>query len=122
MKLHLNKSDGINLITASGDGFVAVNGEEYRASLIVLPDRVIADWPARDAESLCPSDFDSVIAANPDVLVFGSGGKFALAQGEWLIRFAAAGIGVETMDTRAACRTYNILAADGRAVAAALIV
>jgi uncharacterized protein len=121
MKLHRERAD-INLITACGDGFVAVGEARFSRSVVVFPARIISAWPPAAVAELSAGHFAPIWEENPEVVIVGCGRAFAPAQGEWLREFVRRGVGIETMDTPAACRTYNILAADGRQAAAALII
>lgn len=121
MKLHLANPTGINLITAYGDAFVEVNRERRSSSLILLPD-ALADWPVASFDGLGHDQLDHLVAYRPALVLLGTGRRHRFPHPDLYRALIAAGIGLEHMDTGAACRTYNILAAEGRAVAAALIV
>jgi uncharacterized protein len=126
MKLHLTQAAGNQLITGYGDGWVAVNTVRYDRSLIVLPERVIEDWDGIDSKGL---DFDSLTVAHferiaelkPEVVLLGTGKTHRFIHPRLTAPLTAMGVSVECMDTAAACRTYNILMAEGRQVAAGLI-
>ena len=122
MKIERDQAFGRNAFTGYGAGYVEVNGERYRASLLVSGERLVADWPARSVEALTPADLAPLLEMKPEVVVLGTGAAFRLPQPRLLAPLARAGIGVESMDTQAACRTYNILLSEGRHVVAALIV
>jgi len=121
MKLHLSRPDGRNQITASGKGFVEINGARLEQSLIVLPERLIAPWPVTDVRALDETACDQLAALGVQVLLLGTGERIAFPPPRLIARIGAGRAGVEVMDTRAACRTYNILMGEGRAVGAALI-
>jgi uncharacterized protein len=120
MKLHLSRSSGINQIDGSGPGHVLVNGRRHEASLIVLPDEVVPTWAA-DFDSLAAVHFDALALRAPEIVLLGSGSRLRFPSPGLYAALIKARIGVEVMDTPAACRTYNILAGEGRRVAAALI-
>ena len=120
MKLHLTQSDGQNLITGYGAGYIEINRKRYEHSLIVLPDSLIADWHAKDFESLSTEHFDQLVALKPEVVLLGTGDKHRFIHPKLTKSLTEAGISLECMDTAAACRTYNILMAEGRHVAAAI--
>lgn len=122
MKLHLSRNTTLNSVTSYGRGYVAINGVRHERSLVVLPDRIVADWNVPDLESLTPADICAVAALKPELVLLGTGDQLRFPDSSLLAAFAKAGIGAEIMDTAAACRTYNILAAEGRTVAAALII
>jgi uncharacterized protein len=122
MKLHLNTDTGINTINGHGDGYVKVNGREIRTALIVMPDKLIEPWPVGDFASLSLADFAALMDIKPALVVFGAGATFRFPDARIMAAFSQARIGFEVMDTAAACRTYNVLAGEGRVVAAALLV
>lgn len=122
MKLHLNTNVGLNAITGHGDGTIAVNNKQIDHALIVMPSQIIDPWPIVDSATLTLADFSHVLALKPALVVFGSGKIFRFPDTRILAAFSQARIGFEVMDTPAACRTYNVLASEGRNVAAALLV
>lgn len=120
MKLHLDRASIRHVITGYGSDHVLINGMRHDRSLIVLPDEVIADWT--DAWShLAARDFDVVLMRVPEIVLLGTGPRQRFPSPALYKALIAARIGVEIMDTPAACRTYNILAGEGRRVAAALL-
>lgn len=121
MKLHLSSAAGINLFTAHGDGYVAVNNERYETNLIVLPESIIAGWTESTIQSLNMDDIGKLLALQTGIILLGTGSRLRFPPGHLIKPFAPAGIGLEVMDLAAACRTYNILASEGRQVAAALL-
>ena len=120
MKLHLSRSTDSNQITGYGPHHVLVTGARHETSLILLPDEVVTGWVAR-FEVLSARDFDVVLMRAPEIVLLGSGARLRFPSPALYAGLLKARIGVEVMDTLAACRTYNILAAEGRRVAAALI-
>jgi uncharacterized protein len=121
MKLHL-QARAANIVTGTGPGWLRVGQTEYRANLVLLPDAVIEGWAPAGFAALTESDFASLLAHRPEVVLLGTGARQRFAQPRLIRALAAAQIGVETMDTAAACRTFNILVAENRRVVAALIV
>ncbi len=121
MKLHLSSTAGLNIFTAYGEGYVAVNHRKYEENLIVLPDSVTPDWSTATVATLAAADMDKLLALGAEIVLLGTGSRLRFPAGALLRPFAPAGIGLEVMDLQAACRTYNILAAEGRKVAAALL-
>ena len=122
MKLHQDRVPGLHTITACGADFVAVDGERHARSLVVLPDRVLPDWEVGRIEDLSGRHLQALVDLQPQVVLLGTGRWQRFPAAMLQADLARAGIGLEVMDTRAACRTYNILMAEGRRVAAALIV
>ncbi len=121
MKLHLETGAGRNIVRGYLPGRITVNQASYRASLVVLPDGLIPDWPPQAFAELRPEHFEQILSLDPEVVVLGTGRRLRLPAPELLLPLTAAGIGLEAMDTGAACRTYNILMGEGRRVAAALL-
>lgn len=121
MKLHLSSTAGLNIFTAYGEGYVAVNHRKYEENLIVLPDSVTPDWSTATVATLAAEDMDKLLSLGAEIVLLGTGSRLRFPAGALLRPFAPAGIGLEVMDLQAACRTYNILAAEGRKVAAALL-
>ncbi|MDR3394033.1 MAG: Mth938-like domain-containing protein [Parasulfuritortus sp.] len=122
MKLHLSHAPGLNLISAYGDGYVQIRDQRHQASLIVLPERILPDWPVSEFGLLTPAHFSQLAELQPELVLLGTGTRHRFPHPSLYQALIAAGISLEHMDTGAACRTYNILAAEGRKVAAALIV
>jgi len=99
---------------------LVVNEQVYHSSLIISPNR-LETWSAAAFETLTVADFEQVFAFKPRILLFGSGASFRFPAPALLAVLYQAEIGVEVMDTGAACRTYAVLTAEGREVAAALL-
>jgi uncharacterized protein len=122
LKLHLSQNSRRNTFTAYGQGYVAVNGVRYDTSLIVMPDRISEDWKVQNLEALVQDNIEALAALKPELVLLGTGDVLRFPDPRLFVNLTHAGIGTEVMDTRAACRTYNILAEEGRNVAAALII
>jgi uncharacterized protein len=122
MKLHLTQSAGNQLITGYGNGWIEVNETRYEQSLIVLPGLLITDWNVADFDSLDESHFGRLAILKPEVVLLGTGDIHRFAHPRLSRALTEAGVGLECMTTAAACRTYNILMAEGRHVAAALTI
>ena len=122
MKLHLSRNSTRNAFTGYGGGYVVVNGLRYASSLVVLPDRILEDWNVPALDSLTREDIAALASLKPELVLLGTGESLRFPDAKLLATLMAEGIGAEVMDTRAACRTYNILAEEGRNVAAALII
>ncbi len=121
MKLHLSNTAGLNMFTAYGPGYVAVNHEKYEENLILLPESIIPAWSTATVETLTEADMQKLLGLGTEIVLLGTGNRLRFPAGSLMRPFAPAGIGLEVMDLQAACRTYNILAAEGRKVAAALL-
>src|SRR5262245_592158 len=111
-----------HVIDAYGGGGFRVDSESIRGSVIVLPERVVA-WDATDIAGVTLESLQPVIdaAGEVEILLIGTGARFALVPSALRQGLTEKGIAADAMDTGAACRTYNILRAEGRRVAAALI-
>jgi uncharacterized protein len=121
MKLQADRIEGQNAIARHGSEGVLVNGVEHRRSLIVPWTGAVAPWPVDRFEVLTPAHFADLLALAPELVIFGSGAKIRFVRPALLKPLIERRIGVETMDTAAACRTYNVLLAEGRSVVAALL-
>lgn len=121
MKLHLQRGVALQ-VTGSGDGWIRVNGDTHRANVVLTPDRVIEDVVPGGFAALTPDDLAALRAHDPEVLLIGTGAGQHLLPPAALRALAEARIGFEVMSTPAACRTYNILAGEGRRVVALLFV
>ena len=99
---------------------VTINNKIYTQSLIVMPE-YLSDWGVKSFKALKPDHFQRLRALCPEVVLLGTGAKIHFPTPELLIPLTQDGIGVEVMDTPAACRTYMILMAEGRQVAGALL-
>ncbi|SCK07199.1 Mth938-like domain-containing protein [Vogesella sp. LIG4] len=120
MKLHEAKTGGSNLFTAYGAGYVEINGTRHSGSLIVTADS-IQPWAPTSFETLAAEHFAALLALQPEVVIFGSGQRLRFPHPRLTAALSNAGIGVEVMDSNAACRTYNILLAEDRQVIAVLL-
>lgn len=121
MKLHLDRPGGLNAITGYGEGYVMVNAVRHERSLVVTPEQLLADWPVAALAVLAPAHVAVLLGLGAEIVLLGTGPRLAFPHPALLAPLAEARIGVEVMDSRAACRTYNILMAEGRKVAAAII-
>jgi uncharacterized protein len=122
MKFQALQAGNQNVITGYGDGYVSINTERYTSSVIVTPNRTVAEWDARDFASLAPAHLRALIDLKPEIVLLGTGERQRFPRPELMRMFMEARVGFEAMDTRAACRTYNILMSEGREVLAALFV
>lgn len=120
MKLHASAPTSLNTFTGYGSGFVLVNGVRHEASLIVLPDQLLA-WDTAEFAALEEADFARLAELRPEVVLLGTGQILRFPHPRMTRALAEARIGLEVMDLQAACRTYNILMAEERKVAAALL-
>jgi uncharacterized protein len=120
MKLQPDKSD-VPSITGYGPGWVGVGTEKISSSVVIGSRGQRLDWPCRSFSDLTEAHFAQLAELDAELVIFGSGSRIRFPQAAWLRPLMARRIGLETMDTQAACRTYNILAGEGRSVIAALL-
>lgn len=143
MKLSLDASGGLN-VRSYGPGHItvavphglrpgaeevsttedrpSVHGLEIiRTSFILTPTQMLTDWPPERFEDIEPAHFERIVELDPEVVIFGSGGRLRFPPPAVGARLNSLGIGIEVMDTAAACRTFNILMGEGRGVVAALL-
>jgi uncharacterized protein len=120
VKLHASTPSALNTFTAYGEGYVMVNSQRHDANLIVLPEKILP-WNVADFAALKESDFEVFLDMNLEILLLGTGPKQRFPHPRLGQALAARRIGIEAMDLQAACRTYNILMAEERRVAAALL-
>ena len=104
------------------DNSVVIGKVRYTASLIVTPEQVIHDWPPQHPDQLTIDDLGTILALEPELILVGTGNALRFPDSVILKGVIRAGIGIDFMDSRAACRTYNVLAAEGRHVAAGIII
>ena len=122
MKLH---SDGVTAgghrITAYGGGFVTVNEATFTVTVLLGQGTLAADFVERRPDDLSAATIERIREQDPEVVIIGTGSRHVFPASELLSPLTHVGIGVEVMSTSAACRTYNILSAEGRRVVALLL-
>jgi len=122
VKLH---SDGVTAgghrITAYGGGFVTVNETTFTVTMLLGQGTLATDFVERRPEDLSPATIERIREQDPEVVIIGTGSRHVFPTSELLAPLTHGGIGVEVMSTSAACRTYNILSAEGRRVVALLL-
>ncbi|MCW5576329.1 MAG: hypothetical protein KIT13_09570 [Burkholderiales bacterium] len=121
MKLHLANGRNGHSFTAYGPGYLAVNSVRYGHSLLVFPDQPPRQWSATDFAALSAADAAMLLENGPEIIVFGTGPEQRLPGPDLLRALAGSGTGFEVMATAAGCRTFNILAAEGRRVLGAML-
>lgn len=134
MKISLDNQPGGYTVRSYRPGEVRLGGALREAqtgeaegivltkSFIITPERLITDWSPENFESLTRHHFQILAELRPQVVLFGSGEQLRFPEAPLLRPLVELSVGVEVMDTGAACRTYNLLAAEGRLVAAALLI
>lgn len=121
MKLHATSTQHYQTVTAYDDAGAEINLSRYTNSILVLPEMAPVIWPVTQFDQLAASHFDLINALVPDVVILGTGSRQRFVHPRLTASLTKRQIGVECMDNKAACRTYNILMAEGRKVALALI-
>lgn len=121
MKMQADRPEGSNAITRHGAQGVVVNGREHRHNVLVPWRGEVVPWAVDSFDALDEAGFAALIALEPELVIFGSGSRIRFPRPALLKELMARRIGFEAMDTPAACRTYNVLLAEGRAVVAALL-
>ena len=109
------------VIRAYAPGRVNVSEAMLTRSFIVAADRVIEDWPPQRFEDLTAEHLEAALALEPEILIIGTGKQQHFLSGELMAALSKAGMGLEVMDTAAACRTYNVLLSESRKVVAAIL-
>jgi uncharacterized protein len=122
MEMTLDRSNSRYLIRSCAAGELRINEETYTQSVIVTPDILIHPWVPQQFSDLTSDHVSEMIHFSPQVVIIGTGKKWQSISPEILLLFYQQKIGVEVMDTPAACRTFNILALEGRKVAAGLLI
>jgi uncharacterized protein len=120
MKMHRDNTARVHRITGYGAGYVSVDEEPITRSFIVTPETLITDWRPRQLSEMDAAALEALSELGPAIILLGSGAEQFFPPASLLAPVLARGIGIEVMTTAAACRTYNILVAEGRAVAAGL--
>jgi uncharacterized protein len=121
MKLQPTVTKKYQTVTAYDDTGAEFNTIYFRRSLLVLPEITPVDWPVRSFDALTIEHFAQIDATRPDVVILGTGKRQRFVHPKLIVALIERRVGVDCMDNQAACRTYNILMAEGRKVALALI-
>ena len=108
-------------ITSYDENTIQVNGKNFYSSLVIASKELKTDWSPRSIEALNTEHFSAIIELKPELVIIGTGNKLTFPPVETYAELIRLGVGVEIMDTGAACRTYNILSGEGRHVVCGLI-
>ncbi|OWW21713.1 Mth938-like domain-containing protein [Noviherbaspirillum denitrificans] len=122
MKLHTTSTQHYQTVTAYDDTGVEINAVHFSHSLIVQPEVPPLAWGPRTFDELNADHFAQIAAESPDVVILGTGSKQRFIHPKLITALTSRHIGVECMDSSAACRTYNILMGEGRKAVLALII
>ena len=121
MELTLHTSQGLLLVRAVTQRYMTIGENDYSSSLILLPDAIQSDWGITASEQLTGEHASLLLKHRPELVILGTGTRLVFPRQEFNYTLMRNGVGCEVMDTRAACRTYNVLASDGRRVLGAFI-
>lgn len=121
VKLHPSTAQNLNTITGYGEGYLEVNGKRFGHALMVVPDAAVQPFDCATFDELEAAHLEWIAQLSPEVVLLGTGTRQRFLPPEKVEVLSQRRIGIECMDTRAACRTYNILMAEGRKVAAVLL-
>jgi len=122
MKMHRDNTARARRITGYGAGYVSVDEKMLNSSFIITPEALITDWGPGEIAELDEAALEAVMQLSPTIVLLGSGAVQKFPPASLIAPMLTRGIGIEVMTTAAACRTYNILVAEGRAVAAGLFI
>lgn len=120
MKLHLADTRNRYTLTGYGTGYLAVNGNRYNHALIVTPDAEPQHWPVTSMATMTAETAGLLLANAPEIIIIGTGPAQVFPEPAQLRVLIEARVGLEIMNTPAACRTYNVLMGEGRRVLAAI--
>jgi uncharacterized protein len=121
VKLHISRPSGQNVFTGYGKGFVAINGTRHESHLLVTSADV-SGWDISGFDALSADTAALFMSLDPEIVLLGTGASQRFPHPDLARRLSAAGVGLEVMDSNAACRTYNVLMAEGRRVLAAILI
>jgi uncharacterized protein len=122
MKLHSSSTEKYQTVTGYDRSGVEINAQRFDYSVLVMPEVTPRPWPVTRFEDLKAEHFEAIAADKPDVVILGTGERQRFVHPRLVTSLASQRIGVESMDSHAACRTYNILMGEGRKVTLALII
>jgi uncharacterized protein len=121
MRFTQDSSSGINVIRAYGSGELRVNENIYRGAVILSASTVIAEPNIQNLDDLIAVDASRILTLEPELVLLGTGARQIFPVSSYGAQFLRVGVGFEVMDTGAACRTFNVLVAEHRRVAALLL-
>jgi uncharacterized protein len=122
VKFQPDRLEGVNVISRVESSRLWVNATEWSRSVLVPWRGEAVAWPVANLAELNADHFAQLLALKPELVIFGSGARLRFVSPALHRALIDKRIGVETMDTAAACRTFNVLASEGRSVAAALLI
>lgn len=122
MKLHTSSTEKYQTVTGYDQSGVEINAKRYDYSVVVMPEVAPRAWNVASFDELTPAHFETIAADKPDVVILGTGERQRFVHPKLVASLSGQRIGVESMDSHAACRTYNILMGEGRKATLALII
>jgi len=122
MKLHSSSTEKYQTVTGYDHTGVEINAQRFDYSVLVMPEVAPRPWPVTRFEDLTSAHFEQIAADKPDVVILGTGERQRFVHPRLVASLSNQRIGVESMDSHAACRTYNILMGEGRKAVLALII
>ena len=111
---------GTLTIRSVGEDGIRINDQLWSGTVALTPNEVVEQWPSVALQDLVADDFDALLNDSPELVLLGTGAMGQFPPRELMFAFARRGVGLEVMDTAAAARTFNVLAGEGRRVAAVL--
>jgi uncharacterized protein len=122
MKLHTSSTEKYQTVTGYDQNGVEINAKRFDYSVLVMPEVAPRPWPVTRFEDLTAAHFEQIALDKPDVVILGTGERQRFVHPRLVTALSSQRIGVESMDSHAACRTYNILMGEGRKATLALII
>jgi uncharacterized protein len=122
MKLHSDNTQQYQTVTGYDASGVEINAQRFNYSLLVMPEVPPRPWNVTRLEDLTPAHFEEIAKDAPDVVVLGTGERQRFVHPKLVASLSSMHVGVDCMDSQAACRTYNVLMGEGRKVTLALII
>ena len=122
MKIELDSiAESANRISAYDQGWISIGGRQYEQSLLISSTTIDVNWPPAKVSELKLEHFQEILTLAPEIVILGTGKSLIFPDATYLAPITDSGIGIEVMDTGAACRSYNFLLGEGRHVVAALL-
>jgi uncharacterized protein len=121
MALQLDSPTGGNVIHRVEPGCVWINGQAWKESVLVPWDGPVRPWGVPSFEALRPEDFEALLVPKPELVLFGSGSRLRFPHPRLYQSLVKTGIGLDSMDLGAACRTFTVLTSEHRQVSVALL-
>ena len=119
VKFSKESTNGLVIQSVSATA-IRVSGESYAHAIALTPERLVPGWRSKPVADLSITDFDELLGGDPELIVVGTGSRNIFPPRDLVFAFARRGVGLEVMDTAAAARTFNVLAGEGRRIAAVL--